>query len=328
MKIKTIFTFGLVLMLGNTGRADVGEFQITFNVMDEFGKPMPNVRLGAAFLQSKVLAPATANDLSEKQIDVLTDTNGQAIIKSSSAYDRRVSYGFDPVPGYYNAIGGKYTFQDVKSGKWRPWNPTIEVKFRQMINPIPMYAKRVETHIKEPSKRFGYDLVVGDWVAPEGKGQTTDVFFDVSGYWKTNNDSNSILTISFPNQGDGIQPFLPIDNSAFKSPREAPEDGYQNDIELHRMRSDKLPPSNWIDDNNNKADYFFRVRTIVDVNGNIKSALYGKIYGGFRFGGAANNCYLQGDYFLNPEPNSRNMEFDPKQNLFKNLPFTESISAP
>jgi hypothetical protein len=30
----------------------------------------------------------------------------------------------------------------------------------------------------------------------------------------------------------------------------------------------------------------------------------------------------------NPEPNSRNMEFDPKQNLFKNLKPLEQVAAP
>ena len=35
-----------------------------------------------------------------------------------------------------------------------------------------------------------------------------------------------------------------------------------------------------------------------------------------------------GDSYLNPEPNSRNMEFDPKQNLFKNLPPLERVTAP
>jgi hypothetical protein len=42
--------------------------------------------------------------------------------------------------------------------------------------------------------------------------------------------------------------------------------------------------------------------------------LYGKIYGDF------DADFLRGrigfTYYLNPEPNSRNMEYDPKQNLF------------
>jgi len=33
-------------------------------------------------------------------------------------------------------------------------------------------------------------------------------------------------------------------------------------------------------------------------------------------------------YFLNPTPNDRNVEFDPKQNLFKNLSSLEEVSDP
>jgi hypothetical protein len=44
---------------------------------------------------------------------------------------------------------------------------------------------------------------------------------------------------------------------------------------------------------------------VLDENGNIKSALYGKIYGGFE----------NFQYYLNPTPNDRNVEFDPDHNL-------------
>jgi hypothetical protein len=56
-----------------------------------------------------------------------------------------------------------------------------------------------------------------------------------------------------------------------------------------------------------KTNYFFRVRTVMDEKGDVKSAFYGKIYGDF----------LQFTYYLNPTPNSLNMEFDTHQNLLK-----------
>ena len=54
-----------------------------------------------------------------------------------------------------------------------------------------------------------------------------------------------------------------------------------------------------------KPNYFFRVRTVLDEHGNVKSALYGKIYGDF----------MQFTYYLNPTPNDHNIEFDPPRNL-------------
>ncbi len=56
----------------------------------------------------------------------------------------------------------------------------------------------------------------------------------------------------------------------------------------------------------------------MDERGNIVSAHYGKIYGDF----------MQFSYYLNPTPNDRNVEFDPKQNLLKNLKSDEGVSAP
>ena len=58
-----------------------------------------------------------------------------------------------------------------------------------------------------------------------------------------------------------------------------------------------------------KRNYFFRVHTVLDENGNVKSALYGKIYGDF----------MQFHY-------SRNVEF--KQNLTKNINPLEGVSEP
>jgi hypothetical protein len=65
--------------------------------------------------------------------------------------------------------------------------------------------------------------------------------------------------------------------------------------------------------------YYFRVRTVVQ-EGQIVSALYGKLSQGF-FIGATNptNTNVRTCYYLNPTPLDRNMEFDLKQNLFKNL---------
>jgi hypothetical protein len=60
------------------------------------------------------------------------------------------------------------------------------------------------------------------------------------------------------------------------------------------------------------------VRTVLDEQGNVKSALYGKIYGDF----------MHFSYYLNPTPNSRNVEFDPKRNLSKNLSNMEGVSEP
>ena len=60
--------------------------------------------------------------------------------------------------------------------------------------------------------------------------------------------------------------------------------------------------------------------------GTLLSALYGKIYGDFSQNIGHGNIYF--NYYLNPEPNSRNMEFNTQSNLFKNLRSLEQVGAP
>ena len=90
-------------------------------------------------------------------------------------------------------------------------------------------------------------------------------------------------------------------------------------IESHWVQTDNQKTGKPIETNRNpNRNYLFRVRTVVDDKGNIVSAHYGKIYGDF----------MEFKYYLNPTPNDRNVEFDPKQNLLKNLKSDEGVSAP
>jgi hypothetical protein len=64
---------------------------------------------------------------------------------------------------------------------------------------------------------------------------------------------------------------------------------------------------------------------VLDEGGKVKSALYGKVMGPILCGAQG---YVQFTYYLNPNPNDRNMEFDPTKNLFKNLPMMQQVKAP
>jgi hypothetical protein len=124
--------------------------------------------------------------------------------------------------------------------------------------------------------------------------------------------------VSFPNQNDGIQEFTttPMDKaSALCSSQEVPADSYQPEWVQTDNRKTGHPIATNRDINRN---YYFRVRTVLYEQGNVKSALYGKIYGDF----------MHFSYYLNPTPNSRNVEFDPKRNLMKNLKPQEGVEAP
>ena len=181
-----------------------------------------------------------------------------------------------------------------------------------------MYAKQVRTEIPEIDKLIGFDLERGDWVAPHGEGSISDFIFYAKYTQRSARDFDYTLSLTFSNEADGIQ----VANSQsihkesrLKSDYHAPADGYLTEWEQVRTRRPEIGETNNID---RDRKYYFRVRTEVDRDGNIVSANYGKIYGDF----------LQFSYYLNPTPNDRNVEFDPKRNLFENLSASEQVRSP
>ena len=137
---------------------------------------------------------------------------------------------------------------------------------------------------------------------------------------KSIGDFDYKLTVSVPNAGDGIQEITVPDaekGSDLRSPHEAPANGYQPQLIRENLHHPGQTGKSDYDVNRN---YFFRVRTILDANGNVKSALYGKIYG--------DPEQMNLSYYLNPTPNDRNNEFNPKQNLLGGLQSYERVTAP
>jgi hypothetical protein len=240
--------------------------------------------------------------------------------------DGRISY-FVRKAGYYDTDCREYYLQARKNedreeafrnGKWKPWNPTIFVLLKQVLNPIPMYARTVWSGPPVFNEPVGYDLTIGDWVAPHGKGKSADMFFTGKLDKKSDEDYDYELVVSFPNPGEGIQRFEAAyvgQSSGFRSPHLAPESGYQSKLSV---KSSRHPGQGAQDEMDPKRNYFVRVRTVLDAMGNVKSAHYGKIYGDF----------MQFRYYLNPTPNDRNVEFDPKRNLLKGLKSLEEVREP
>ena len=280
------------------------EWKVTVKVVDETGQPIAAAKASVGYFSKS--QPAS--------IDGLTDTNG-IFTASHHAYSGILGFTAEKA-GYYITRMPSYelgfTYDPAK------WNPTPKIILKKIGQPIPMYAKSLNTHIPDLDKPVGYDLEVGDWVGPHGKGINTDILF--TGHFDKHDDGESdfTLTVSFPNPADGLQEFTVPDEekgSALRSRHEAPADGYQSKW----VQTDNRKPGKPIETNRNlNRNYYFRVRTKVDDKGNNVSANYGKIYGDF--------MYFK--YFFNPTPNDRNVEFDPKHNLSKNLNAFEGVSEP
>jgi hypothetical protein len=211
---------------------------------------------------------------------------------------------------------------DLKLGSPQGYDPshvTLPIGLKRIGNPVAMYARhRPKLNVPLVSTPVGYDLIAGDWVTPYGKGTTPDMLFAID---RQATSSASELMVTFSNEGDGIQAVManPTEGSALRLPRSAPENGYQSMLNLDLSAGRQSVARN--------QNYFFRIRTM-RRNGEIVSAMYGKIHGAIDFDVInAKTAVVLFTYYLNPN-GTRNVEFDPNKNLFKDLPAMEQVRDP
>ncbi len=337
MKILSFLTLVTLAAGCAFGQAELGShtWTATVKVVNDNDQPVEGANVSVSYF-----LPASETQNTDKQWDEIKGLSDADGTFTASHTDGSLSLGIHAQKGgYYSTyldhelyLPGQFDEQTVAANR----NPTLKVVLKKIGNPIPMYANRVDiAHKEKPAldKQIGFDLMAGDWIAPYGKGRNADMFFT----WHVDQDMNVVpalgthdnrgsdskLTISFPNSGDGIQEFdvpgrFGNEGSELRSPQKAPAEGYESQlIKLQSWHPDRASTNTY--DHIHK-NYFLRVQTVLDENGKVKSALYGKIYGDF------DEVFST---YLNPEPNSRNMEFDPKQNLSQNKkPREPKVTAP
>lgn len=183
----------------------------------------------------------------------------------------------------------------------------ITLLLREKRDPIGMYAKSVWIYPPVLDQKIGYDLQKGDYVAPYGSGSVCDLIFNVHSDKKDAWNFVHRISVDFANPQDGLVPFyVEHKESAFKSAHHAPANGYKQSWDFERVRRRGSADVTNFD---RKRNYYFRVRTTTNEDGEILSAHYGKIYGEFP----------DIVYYFNPTPNDRNVEFDWRKNLFRDL---------
>lgn len=300
--------------------------RVTARVLDEQGNPLSGAMVSLSFSEPRS-GSSTVKKLG------LTDTNGEF---SGEGYSDGVLGTLCTKDGYYLGMVPIPVFKNAVDKRWQPWNATYTTVLRKIEKPIPMYARIAVVNVPVQAKPCGYDLKEGDWVAPWGRGLIADFVFTAESLYTNRNSYTASMKLTFSNTLDGIQPAnLPSDyaHSDFIWHRKAPETGYNSGYEQQK-RTPKMhylipsiPGVHRTEDIQNQK-FYFRVRT-VEEDGKIASALYGKLAAGFEM-------LIPNDkelkivliYYLNPKPLDRNMEFDLKQNLFKNLKFEEQPRRP
>jgi len=292
------------------------EWRATLKVVDEQGSSISDAKAGVGYFINSV----------GTSVDGFTDTNG-FFVASHTSYGGALGCVAEKL-GYYatrQSYVVPFDYDPIK------WNPTITMVLKKIGKPIPMYAKNARIEIPEINTPVGFDVMKGDWVAPYGKGVQSDFIFQAQRRWVSRYNFDSTLKISFSNPGDGLIPVsVPLNQgSELRMAATAPADGYLSQV----LKSlSHTPGSGWVDnerEGNKEINYYFRVRASLDESGNVRSALYGKIYEDFALDPInSKTMKIFFLYYLNPEPNSRDVEFDPKQDLFKQLSFREEVKKP
>jgi hypothetical protein len=308
MKTPILLACVTLLTLTACGQTNGGyEWKAKIKVVNEDGVPFPGTLVRIGYYTNSVSTGS----------DVFTDTNGISIF-SHTARSENADISFSvSKEGYYPIWQSADLQSPYAPAKW-DMEKTLVLK--KIGKPIAMYAKKYVMGLKLPEygKAIAYDLEIGDWVGPYGKGIKKDIIFQKDYFDKGVGGYYSKVTVSFPKDGDGMQVYTIPDleiGSGLRSPHEAPQDGYQPYATREVSAILGQPSKNEHDPN---RIYLFRVRTVKDHEGNIVSAHYGKIYGDF----------MQFSYYLNPTPNSRNIEFDPKQNLLGGIQSFEQVTTP
>ncbi len=317
-------TAGLALVFaGSVAAQDPITATITFRVKSDFNEPVAGVEVRLVTIVRWEPGEASGKDVYDGPTGK-SDAVGLVTLSVPNRYGA-VQYSAH-LDGYYPMEGGDFMFRKGVSGAWEPPHPTIDIVMKPILNPTPVAARRLKA-VRVPAwgKPIGFDLLKSDWVAPYGKGEASDFIF----FMETNATSPdapflSTLTLRFSNPGDGIQSVMVPQRgvSRLRLPRFAPESGYLPEIMLQRAR--RTVAGAVSTDESESQNYFFRIRTQMQ-DGKILSALYGKISGNIEFW---ENGEIRFAYYLNPEPLSRNMEFDLNRNLFRGLRGYEVISEP
>ena len=135
---------------------------VSLKLVDENNHPVSNA-------QVKILYVGLAASL-DKIYQGVSDKFGNFKISDRVSSSIHISAS---KPGFYSIGQEKIaTRSKVEAGKIRRID--LERVIRRRLNPIPLYGRRVQRAIPGTNTWIGFDLKVGDWVDPHGKGKIAD----------------------------------------------------------------------------------------------------------------------------------------------------------
>lgn len=274
--------------------------------------------------------------ISDAEVVVFTYFKGEWVERRESLREGVADFQFvgkgsvdisTKIEGYYteSILDDSYRLSNNKPGVYEPWGKVYSVVLRKKINPRPLFVK-IGDWMKIPdSDGTGYDLEVGDWVAPHGKGIVSDFIFSAENrIVDGSNDYFIRLDIRFSNEHDGIFA-LPAEKwpeyMSFRSglllghaaPTEAT---YMNhaftQTGLKPITRTKFQELDAASADNATPGCFFRVRSRIEPETGKVVGRYGKMYQFFRLSRHDEESpTIRFEYYLAPDE-SPSLEFNGK----------------
>lgn len=288
-----------------------------FKVLDFLGSPISNATVRVNTLKKWIPGENFGRDV---MMDVYgnTDTNGEVSITFlCKSMNFSYSVGAD---GYYGA-GGGIGFARSGGGftlRQTQFETNLVVMLKPIVNPVPMCVVEMpvdaDKGMRYPngaiSGAWGFDMKVGDWIAPCGRGSTADFFVEYSKEHFAKDKALDCALVFTNNLYDGFY-IAKCTGTRFRSDYTANTNAVftkRLDFDSWGKKYKNNLATRLLDDD----EYIvIRTRTKCDDNGQIVSAYYAKIYGPIGFWG---EFTCTGSYF-NPNENDPNLEADTAVNL-------------
>jgi len=269
----------------------VGPVRVTYQIVDDVGTPV------------KGSVIHTLSSWKKAKSKGVTDKHGLFSYKDTIF----ISLGCRvQKEGYYDSFGEVWTHAETHERLTSPFTVTQ----KRIIDPVVLVKKEVRARFPRLDEAIGFDLEMGDWVAPDGKGKTADIMLKAARRWVSVFDMDYTVDFVFPNADDGLLRFTVSENAyGMKSdlvpPHRAPDNGYTNQFQAFIHRTEGIRHASYSDGNR----WVFRVRTVRNEEGEITSVHYGWMTRDIAASPTKDTLgYVSLFYYWNPDSTSRSLE--------------------
>lgn len=299
---------------------------------DETSAPLSGVEV-TGYLSSRLGWQSWKLPPKNAKTTAVTDDEGRCRLSGQTNCGRMGCWVERPPAGYYRPRRGQevHFAGRSESGVWLPDNLVATIRLDRVVRPIPLFVNAVrfrlpsveDESVKVTNVVLQFDLLIGDWLPPHGKGKRCDLILSSrlesrapsEGYVFVNQvefagcENGACLCVPDPAKGVRIRRF----DEGLKSP-------FVRQVTLNRglvlRRSGEGRSFERFNDSNPDRCAAFRIRSERDGEGRLIRAWYGKFYGDVRFEGddAHGLTTVSFLYYVNPTCLDPNLEWDCRNN--------------